>query len=157
MKPPLKPPKRDDYERLDTKDWVYGRIEEIQYDEKHNFGKWPDEKTKEPREKIGPAVRFRFSVDGYEYPHYSRWGYFSYGQKSNLYNKYLSELVEDAKPDMDFNIYLLEGMKVKMLWSEKNNFQSLDTIRSIGDKLRLPTEESPPENTEASEEDETPF
>jgi len=64
---------------------------------------------------------------------------FSYGDKANLYLKYLVPLVEGAKPEMDFDIDHLKGMKIKTLWITKNEFQNIDVIRPDGKKLVVKT------------------
>jgi len=126
----MKPPKTEnkDYEKVPTDDFVTGTIEEIKYEQDHEFKFKGESKRK-------PAVRLKFKIDGLQYPHYSRWMTFNYGEKSNLLLKYLIPLVEGAHPDMDFDLDALKGMKVKMLWNEQNGFQSVETIRPLGKKL----------------------
>ena len=106
----MKPKKMEkkDFERVDTSDFVMGTIEEIQYDQNHEF-------KFEGKTNIRPAVRIKFKVDGYKYHHYSRYMGFSYGDKANLYLKYLVPLVEGATPDMDFDLDLLKGMKERKI------------------------------------------
>lgn len=121
----MKPPKRDiEYERVRTDDFVTGTIAEIEYDQKHEF-------KFQGNVNCSPAVRFVFQVDGYQYKHRSRWMTFSYTEKSNLYQKYLTSLVEGAMPDMDYDLDNLKGMKVKILWAERNGFQWPETIRPV--------------------------
>lgn len=128
----MKPPKTEnkDYEKVPTEDFVSGSIEEVAYDMKHTFKGYNG-----AEDKVRPAVRFKFKIDGLKFPHYSRWMTFNYGEKSNLLIKYLVPLVEGAKPDMDFDVDALKGMKVKMLWNEKNGFQAIETIRPMGKKI----------------------
>lgn len=127
----MKPPKRaTEFEKVSCDEFIGGEIETIQYEEAHEFKFQGNIKT-------ASAVRFKFKLDGYKYPHYSRWMTFSYGEKANLYLKYLLPLVENAKPDMDFDIDALQGMKVKTLWAENNDFQNLETIRPLGGKLKF--------------------
>ena len=125
----MKPPKRE-YEKVPTDDFVTGVIEDYQYEEEHDF--------KGPDSKKGPAVRFKFVIDGLQYPKHSSWMTFSYAEKSNLYSKYLVSLVANAKANMDFDLDQVKGMKVKMLWKDnpKNPaFQGVDSIRPIGEKI----------------------
>lgn len=126
----MKPAKRDsnDYEKVKTDDFVVGMIEDVAYDQEHKF-------SFKGEEKVRPAVRFKFALDGCSYPHYSRWQSFNYGEKSVLYLKYLSALVDGAAPDMDFDLDQLKGMRVKTLWTEKNNFQSVETVRPANGKV----------------------
>lgn len=120
----------DDYEKVRTDDFVTGRIVDIALDENHKF-------TFQGKEKIGEAVRFTFEVDGCQYPHKSRWMRFNYGQKSTLYQIFLSSLVEDAEPDMEFDLDDLKGMSVKMLWNTTDNgFQYIQTIRAVESKRK---------------------
>ena len=148
----MKPPKRDiNYEKVKCDDFIQGEIDSIQYDENHKFGF-------EGKEKIAPAVRFIFALDGYEFKHYSRWMTFSYGEKTNLYLKYLTALVEGAQPDMDFDLDSLKGMKVRVLWSEKNDFQFVETIRPVGKKIQaLKTITDSFADDDLKPDDEVPF
>ncbi len=127
----MKPAKREfDYERVSTEDLVSGIIEDVQYEETHSFKGFqgaPD--------KVAPGIRFKFKLEGYSFPHYSRWMKFNYGAKANLFTKYLVALVEGAVPDMDFDLDQLKGLAVKTLWSEKNGFQNLETIRPAKGKI----------------------
>lgn len=128
----MKPPKTEnkDFEKVSTEDFVQGVIEEIQYDKEHKFKGYNG-----AEDKVRPATRFKFKLEGCQYPHYSRWMTFSYSEKSNLYTKYLVSLVENAQPDMDFDLDNLKGMKVKTLWSEHNGYQGIETIRPVGKKI----------------------
>ena len=149
----MKPPKRQtvSYEKVKTDDFIQGIIDEIEYDKEHKF-------NNKGEEKIGPAVRFKFVLDGYKYPHRSKWMGFSYGEKSNLYSKFLTALVEGAKPDMDFDLDGLKGLKVKTLWSEKNDFQTVETIRPVGKKILFVQEKSDlTETHEVETDEEVPF
>mgnify|MGYP007099612416 CR=1 FL=1 len=62
---------------------------------------------------------------------------FNYGEKANLYVKFLSSLVENAVPDMDFDLEALKGMKIKILWADKNGFQYPETVRPQGKKIPM--------------------
>lgn len=134
MKPQKQAPK--DFERVSTDDFIPGVVEDIAYEEAHLFkGYGKDKKGTPIPDRTAPAVRFKFLLEGYKYPHYSRWMSFNYGEKSNIYLKFLVPLVEGAKPDMDFDLDQLKGLKVKILWAEKNDFQFVETIRPIGKKV----------------------
>jgi hypothetical protein len=125
----MKPPKRSyEYEKVSTGDFVVGVIDTIQYEELHDF-------KFEGKAKQAPACRFKFVINGYAYPHYSGWMTFNYGKKSNLYTKYLVNLVENAFPDMDFDLDNLRGLKVKMLWANRGEYQHVETIRPDGQKV----------------------
>jgi hypothetical protein len=127
MKPPVK---KMDYEKIATDDFVTGHIEDVLYDMEHSFKGFegsPDE-TK-------PGVRLVFVIDGYKFPHKTGWMKFSYSSKSNLFKKYVSSLVKDAKEYMEFDLDQLKGMKVKMLWVDKDEYQYIETIRPVGEKV----------------------
>lgn len=147
----MKPPKREqtDFERVKDDEWISGVIEEIQYDETHKF-------SYQGQEKVAAAVRLKFKLDGYQWPHYSRWMTFSYGEKSNLFNKYLSRLVQGAVPDMDFDLDALRGLKIKTMWSTKNDYQGLEMIRPL-DKLISKDTTPPEELAEEASDTEVPF
>lgn len=123
---------RPEYEKIKVDDWVLGVIEEIQRDEKRTTG-FKDEETGEPI--IKDCIRFKFNIEGCSYPHYSRWMTFSYHEKSGLYSKYLLSLVENAKPDMDFDLERFKQFKIKMMWANNGNFQNLELIRPAGNKI----------------------
>lgn len=127
----MKPQKTSfEYERVSTTDFVSGIIEDIQYEEGHTFKGFqgaPD--------KVAPGVRFKFKLEGYSFPHYSRWMKFNYGAKANLYTKYISQLVEGATPDLDLDLDQLKGLAIKTLWSEKDGFQNIETIRPLNKKI----------------------
>lgn len=129
----MKPKMRNDkeYERVKVDEWINGIIEEIQRDENHKT-------SYKGEEKIIDAVRFKFKIEGCNFPHYSRWMSFSYGSKSNLYLKYLKHLIRGFQPDCDYDLTLITGLQVKMMWSEDTSrdgkiFQHIELIRKIGD------------------------
>lgn len=133
MKPPIK---KLEYEKINTSDFVTGSIEDVLYDQEHVFKGYGKDSDGNPKpDTVGPAVRLVFTVDGYKFPHKTPWMKFSYSEKSNLYKKFVSALVKDAKEFMDWDLDQLKGMKVKMLWADKGEFQNLETIRPIGDKI----------------------
>ncbi len=127
----MRPPKREktDYEKVKIDTWIPGIIEEIKYEEKH-------ESTFKGEKKVYPAIRFKFKLDEYEYPHYSGWMYFGYGATTSLYLKFLSQLVENAQPDMDFDLDNLLGFGIKTMWVEKGDYQNLGMIRPMISKYK---------------------
>ena len=146
----MRPPKRSaiNYERIKVYDeWVKGTIDEIQLEENRATG-FNDEKTGEP--KFADMVRFKFTLEGHQYPHRSRWMSYSFGEKANLYNKYLAYLVEGAEPDMEFDLDHLNGFKVKTMWVQKGDFDNLEAVRPLEAKFpykkdRVEPEEPPEE------------
>ena len=125
------PPRREkvDYEKVKTNDFIIGEIVEIMHEKEHKFTFQGETKTRE-------AVRFKFKLENYKYSHYSKWHTFSYGSKSVLYNKYLSNLVENATPDMNFNLSTLRGMQVKTMW-KGDDYQDIELIRPLNNKAIL--------------------
>lgn len=124
----MRPPNQRTFEKLKTGEFVLGEIEQVEYDMEHNF------KYKE-REEQAPAIRFKFKFQGYEYPHFSRWMKFNLDKKSNLYNKYVSKLVQNAKPYMDIDMDVFKGTQIKTLWEDNGEFQNLENIMPIGGKI----------------------
>ena len=128
----MKPPKREKkaFERVPKYDeWISGVIQEIEYDENH-------EKKFNGETKTISAVRFKLELKDCEYPKRSRWLTFSYAEKANLYRMFISQLVENAEPDMDFDLDELKGFEVKTMWtkSDDGEFDNLAMIRPLGDK-----------------------
>lgn len=128
MRPPSRP--KTEFEQVATDDWTVGVISEIQYNENHKRI-WQGE------EKVGPAVRLKFMLDGYQFPHYSGWLTFSYGEKTNLYKKYISTLVEGAVPEMEFDMDQLKDLPVKIMWKQNGEYQNVELIRPINGKVKV--------------------
>lgn len=142
----IPPSRKLEYEKVKTDDFVTGTITEIKYDMEHKS-------SYQGKEKIGPACRFTFEIDGYKYPHGTPWMFFGYGEKTNLYKKYISSLVQNAEPDMEFDLDQLKGMKVKILWKDNGDFQHVDVIRPSGQKI-VPKIGGVKEENDAIEQDE---
>lgn len=117
------------FEKLVVDEWLNGVIKDIQYDENHKF-------TWQGEEQIKMGVRFVFDMEGYTFPHYSGWLKGNLSEKSNLYKRYVSALVKEAKPDMDIDLDVLKGMKIKAIWEEnENGFQRVLKIKPVGQKV----------------------
>lgn len=143
----MKPPKREiTYEKITTDDFVIGHIEDVLYEKDRTF-------RFNGEEKKSDACRLKFVIDGYKYPHSTPWMKFSYGEKTNLYKKYISSLVAEAKPDMEFDLDQLKGMKVKMLWKNDGDYQHIETIRPVEGKI-IPVQDPTPQE---KNDDEVPF
>jgi len=150
----MRPPKREiNYEKVAIGEMLKGVIKEVVYEENHTFKGFNG-----GADTIQPAIKLKFELVGYQYLHSSRWMKFSLGSKANLYVKYVSKLVEGATPDMDLDLDCLKGMKVKTVWSEKGDFQNLDTIYPDGPKVKAdalpekpPAEEDLPPETHEEE------
>ena len=122
--------KMTDYEKVNPDEWLPGVIEKVQYEEKRPF-------TWEGKTKEQEAVRFKFKLDDYQYPHYSRWMKFNYSEKSNLYSKYLVNLVENPTEDMMFDTDNLAGMRVKLMFSQNGEYQNIEQIRAVDPKKKI--------------------
>ena len=159
----MRPPKKDNknYEKVAIGEMISGIIDKVEYDNEHKFKGF---EGKEDTIQLG--IRLKLKLDGYQYHHYSRWMKFNLGEKSNLYKKYVSKLMENAVPDMDFDLDVLNGMKIKTVWSEDKGFQNIDAIYPNQPKIKpdavVPQmeegglmQEDHTEDTEINEE--TPF
>lgn len=136
MKPPTQ---KLEYEKVDTSEFVLGSIEDVLYDENHLFkGYGKDENGTPNPDRVKPAVRLVFIVNGMKFPKKTSWMQFSYSAKANLFKKYISSLVENAEEYMDFDLDQLKGMKVKMLWADKGEYQNIETIRPADGKKIKP-------------------
>ena len=132
----MKPEKKEfseQYELVETDDFLPGIISDIKYDLTHKM-------NYKGQEKVGPAVKIKFLLDGYKSPHFSKWLSFNYHEKSNLYKNYLAVLVDKAEPYMDFDLDSLKGLKVKVLWAQKTTddgkiFQYPETVRPMDGKI----------------------
>ena len=148
----MRPPRQSqiDYERIQKYDeWINGVIVDIKLEENRRTG-FKDDKT--GQDKYVDQVRFKFKLAGHSYPHYSRWMSYSYGEKSNLYLKYLKQLVAGAQPDMKFDLDLLKGFSIKTMWSQNGDFDNLDQVRPLGAKLSNGVETDPPDPEPPAEE-----
>lgn len=123
-----------DYERVPVGNFVTGTIAEVEHEPNHEF--------KGQYASIDEAVRLRFEIDGLKFPHSSRWMKFSYGEKANLYKKYILPLVENPYPDLPFDLTSFNGMRVKMVWMDDldkeglpSGYQSIQLILPLEKKL----------------------
>ena len=130
----MRPTKRDktDYEQVAVGEMITGIIETVQYDEKHVFKGFQGKE-----DTIAVAIRFKFKLDNYSYPHYSRWMRLSLSEKANLFKKYASKLIEGIKADDDIDLDILNGAKIKVVYSEDNGFQNVDSIFPNGAKVKI--------------------
>jgi hypothetical protein len=142
-------------------EWLTGRIEEVQYDE-HRAYKFKNKDTNEWEEGEAPHVRFKFKLDGYQWPHYSRWMKCSTHEKSNFYSKYLKFLCpqydcQDKVVDLD----KLVGLRVKTMWEDDGDYQHITQIRGLDPTINAiasgteiaPGLTEPPEPTAQGEEE----
>lgn len=148
-------PKR--YEKVECGKTIEGNIVEIQEEPEHVF-KRTDKTTQEKKEWVSEAIRFVFEFPEYNDKKFSRWMYFSYAEKYDLYKKYLVALVENPTEEMLFDIQDLVNMPVKTIWKEENGFQSIDTIMPGGAKATIPEVKTPDTSKDGKiEETDVPF
>lgn len=126
----MRPPKKE-YEKIPTGIEVLGVISNVEYDNTRKF-KGFDGKP----DYTAPAIRFKFMLDGCQYEHSTRWMKFNVGSQSNLYAKYLVNLIENAVPDMDFDLDILKGLPIVTVWKDNGDFQNLESI-STATKLKI--------------------
>ncbi len=126
--------KATDYEKVAIDVFINGTIAEVQA--KLGVKKeYRNQQTGLMETREVDMCRFKFELEGYKYPHYSRWNTLSLHEKSNLYNNYIVALFgAKYSPGVDLDIEKLTGAKVKVRWDEtilKNgsSFQFVDKIR----------------------------
>ena len=56
---------------------------------------------------------------------------------------------------MDLDLDLLKGLKVKTMWSRKEEFDNLEMIRPLAEKVKAPSQE--PAGGPIEENEEVPF
>lgn len=106
-------------------------------------------------------MRFKFSLVGYQYPHYSRWMKASTFEKSNLYSKYLKYLCPKYDcADQLIDLDLLQGVKVKVMFEDSGDYQNVSQIRGLDADLNIIVEQAMPKEpmtAEPTPDDEPPF
>lgn len=129
MRPP-RPQEKTEFERIQVYDeWLNAKIVEIKLEENHKF-------TFQGKEKLCDGVRFKFEVEGHNYPKYSRWMKYMSDERSTLYKVFLKAFFENAEPGMtDFDLDRLKDMKVKVMFSQNEDFDNLDKIKPLGAKV----------------------
>ena len=126
-----------EYEKLAVDEWLTGKIEEVQYDE-HRTYKSKDKESGEWSEKESPHVRLKLKIDGYKWPHYSRWMKCSTNGKSNFYSKYLKYLCPEYDcEDKVIDIDKLVGVKCKTMWENNDEYQNITSIRGLEPTLNI--------------------
>jgi hypothetical protein len=123
--------KKVDFEKVAIGEMLTGIIEQCQYDREHVFKGFQGKE-----DTVGTAIRLKLKLDGYNWPHYSRWMRLSTSEKSNLYKKYVVKLVEGAMPDIDIDLDILNGMQIKVIFTEENDYQNIDTIYPKAAKVK---------------------
>ncbi len=143
----MRPPKRDDFEKVSIGDFIEGTIVDIEYDNEHKFKGFQG-----GEDRISPAVRIVLELDGYKFPHRTSWMTFSYGDRTNLFTRYMVKLVEGAQKDMDFDLDNIKQMRVKTLWTEKDNFQFIESIFPLEGKISVGYTPPEPKETDIGPE-----
>jgi predicted PolB exonuclease-like 3'-5' exonuclease len=118
-----------EYEKVSTDDFICGTISEVKYDPEY-------ENTYNGEKKVYEAVKIVFRLDGYDMPHSTFWMKLSYHERSKVYKLFLKTLVEGAEPFMDFDLSLLEGMRVKTMWETNDKgYQNVVMVKPEGEKI----------------------
>ena len=149
---------RKDYERVAVDEWLTGEIAEVQYDEQRQYNV-KDKETGEWSKATAPHVRFKFKLDGYQYPHYSRWMKASTFEKSNLYGKYLKYLCPKFDcADQLIDLDKLQGIQIKVMFEDNNEFQNVTQIRGLDPDLNIivsaqPVSSAPPDDAAPAEDE----
>lgn len=151
----MMPKPRTDFEKVESDVWIPGFIKDIERDEAR-------ESEFKGEKRIVDSVRFVFELEGYKFPHKSRWMALSYHKKAGLFSKYMVALVENAKPYMLFDLTKIKNMKVKTMWSQNGEWSNLEMIRPLDKKMvavfDTPKEQEPPAEEGSSEsDDDLPF
>lgn len=134
-----------EYEKVAVDEWLPGMIETVQLQEDRPYRHTNDD-TGETEMLTAPHVRFKFKLDGYKYPHYSRWMKASTHKKSNLYSKYLRSLCpthdcENQQIDVD----KLTGVRIKIMWENNGDYQNVTQIRGLDAALDVRVDTTAPE------------
>jgi len=124
-------PEKKVFEKVATGVEIVGIIDDVLYHENHTF---PGFEGKE--DTVATAIRFKFVLEGAQYPKYSRWMRLSLNAKATLYKKYASALIEGLEPDADIDLDILKGMAISTIWKDNGDFQNLETISAIGPKIK---------------------
>lgn len=123
--------KKLEYEKVPTDNFVSAVIERIEYETDHEWKPFQG-KDREPSD----AVKLKFIIEGCQYPKSTPWMSFSYDARSKLYSIFINSLVEGAEEYMDFDLDQLVGMKIKMLWKDNGEYQNIETVRPVGEKVK---------------------
>jgi len=116
-----------EYEKVELGEFLLTKIAAVEYDEEHEF-------VYQQKKTVCPGIRFKFLVKGYEYPKYTRWMKFNLGARSNLYKIYVSKLIANATPNMDFELDVFAGKVIKTLWGENDNgYQFVELVKPAGE------------------------
>ncbi len=125
-------PPNKSYEKIPIiGEFIHGYIAEVIYDPEHQF-------KSSFGDSVGPAIQFKFIVEGCKFPKKSKFLKFTYSKKSNLFKKYIVPLVQGAKEYMQYDAARLTGLKVKMIWKwddPDQKFQSIELLKPADGKL----------------------
>lgn len=144
-------PKRE-YEQVVVDEWLSGTIAEVQYDKAHPYDQRNEDGT--TTKEVAPHVRFKFALDGYQFPHYSRWMKASTYKMANLYKKYLKPLCPEHDPeDCVVDVSKLTGVAIKIMYEQNGEYQNVTNIRPVDKTLNLIVDDSPATVTPESDEE----
>lgn len=119
------------YEKIAVDEWVLGVIDDVLCDPAHEF-------TLKGEKKTGPAIRFVFKLDGYQYPKKSRWMTPYTTENSNLYKLFLKPLCPNFDPkNKEVDLERLKGLQVKLMFANDGDYQNITQIRPLEQNLNL--------------------
>ena len=121
----IRPNKSFDYERCADLEWITGKI--VKIEERLNKNRrYKDQETGEYKIREVEEMRFVFELEGYKFPHRSRYMTKSVAEKSNLYSKYLKELIPGLQPNQAVDLEQLIGKSVKTMWDTEKGKDGKD-------------------------------
>ena len=159
----IKPREKMEFEKVILDEWVEGTISDIQeFKDVEKIYKNKETGEMEPR-KID-QVRFKLTLDGYSFPHYTRKMTQSMNERSNLFIFLQQIYGQNIVPDVGVELDVLKGLRVKTMWNEVpmkegGVFQYPDKIRPLSPPPAIWVPHDEPEIIEPEHEvtEETPF
>ena len=142
----MRPPKRE-FEQVKVDEWLTGEIVDIQYEQEHEF-------TYKGVKSVGSAAKISIKLDGYKDKKSTGWWSFNYSEKSNLYKFFIQPLVDNAVPNIDFDLDVLKNLRIKVMYTQNGEYQNLMAVRPAETKVLASS--VPPKN-EPAHDDEVPF
>lgn len=144
--------KTTDFEQVAVDEWLPGTVEEVQFEKDREY-------TYKGETKKSDSVRFKFKLDGYQFPHYSRWMMASTNKKTNFYLKYLKYLCPrfDCEGKM-IDLDQLTDAKIKIMFEQNGEYQNVTQIRGLDENLNvIASGQDTPEDSSPTAEEEPTF
>jgi hypothetical protein len=138
-----------DYEKVRVLEWIKGKI--IEFDVRAKDKEFFNAKTKEKTVRLVDQIRFKFELEGYEYPHFTNWLTQSTSEKANLF-KFLRGIMPTLEGNATVDIDKVVNVPLLIMYDEiprkdglPGMYQFVDKIKIDGEPidLTLKKEESP--------------